>query len=73
MAQNQAHIGDTVSPVVGDFKGEHGKIVALRDGSNRCMVRLSEDGDPNHCIDVQYDGNDLKLIDCYHMGVTINE
>ena len=74
MAQNQAHMGDIVSPTVGELAGLHGRITALRLNDNRCMVRISDIRYvPVAHIDCQYDGAELKLIDCHHMGITTGE
>ncbi|KKN78122.1 hypothetical protein LCGC14_0353490 [marine sediment metagenome] len=73
MAQNQAHIGDTVGVVVGELKGQQGTIVAFRINDNRCMVRIAADHDPNDYFDYQYHGTELKLLDCHHMGVITSE
>ena len=73
MAQNQAHIGDIVSIITGELKGHEGTIVALGNNGNRCMVRIAPDDDPNAHADYQYDGAELKLIDCHHMGITTGE
>ena len=72
MAQNQAHMGDVVSPTVGELKGQEGTVTGLRFDSNQCMVRIATD-DPTLFRYRNYDGAELKLIDCYHMGVITSE
>ena len=66
-------MGDIVSISVGDMKGQKGTITGLRIYSNRCMVRIAIDNDPTNFVDWDYDGAELKLIECYHMGVATSE
>ncbi len=75
---NQAHIGDIVGITVGELKGQEGTIVALGSNGNRCIVRIAPDDDEwsfdeNAHADYPYDGAELKLIECYHMGITTGE
>jgi len=73
MAQNQAHMGDIVSPTVGELAGLHGIITALRLNDNRCTVSISDiNYVPTRHVDQQYDGSELKLVECYHPKVTTN-
>lgn len=69
MAQNQAHMGDIVGITVGLLKGQKGTVIGLRADSNQCFVRIAKDNDPDDFMDYEYGGAELKLIDCYHMGV----
>ncbi len=73
MAQNQAHIGDTVSPIYGEFAGKQGKIIALGSLTNRCMIRIPKDANPVDEYTYEYIGSELKLIECYHMGINTGE
>ncbi len=74
MAQNQAHMGDIVSIATGELAGMHGIITALRLNDNRCVVSISDtNGVPPDHTDYQYDGTELKLIMCYHMGIITGE
>ena len=72
MAQNKAHLGDIVSPTVGELKGEHGTIVAVRMRDNRCEVRIATEDNPNFFVNYQYDGDEIELIKCIHQGVILN-
>ncbi len=73
MAQNQAHLGDIVGITVGRLKDQQGIIRGLRANSNQCLVRITIDNDPNDFVDYEYGGAELKLIDCYHMGIITRE
>ncbi len=73
MAQNQAHIGDIVSPIYGEFAGKEGQIIALGSLTNRCMVRIPKDANPTDQYEYTYIGSELKLIECYHMGIITRE
>ncbi len=66
MAQNQAHMGDIVGISVGWLKGQQGTITGLRVNSNRCMVSIAK-------VNYEYDGTELKLIECVHLGVTTSD
>ena len=69
MAQKTAHLGDIVSPTVGELTGQHGEIIALRFRDNECMVRMAPLDDPTDYTDHRYAGNELMLIECKHHGV----
>ncbi len=73
MVQNTAHLGDIVSPTIGDLTGQHGKIVAIRLRDNRCEVRITSFDNPNDYTDYQFNGSDLTLIECKHEGVITSE
>lgn len=73
MVQNKAHLGDIVSPTVGELKGEHGTIVAVRMSDNRCQIRIAPEDDPTNYQDYQYAGDEIELIECKHQGVILSE
>lgn len=74
MAQHQAHIGDIVGISVGELKGQQGTIAGLNiNDNNHCMVRIAPEDDPTDYRDYQYNGSELKLIKCHHMGVITGE
>ncbi len=73
MALNPAHLGDIVSPTVGELTGQHGTIIALRLRDNHCQVRFAPLDDPNDSTDHQFAGNEIILIECKHQGVITGE